>query len=256
MITSVEPGCTQTFITMKKCVMLAAMFFVGITASSAQEIREMFGSDQKGKILYGIRAGLNVSNLAGEYGPDSGDELDFDSRVGFHVGGVVDIPITNGFYVQPGLLFSTRGAKDKYSYSESGYSEEATSKYRPIYLEIPVLASFRADVSSAVNVQVNVGPHFAFGLGGQCKEAYNDSDGNSESVKYPFFGESTDKEDHFGAKRFDFGLTFGAGVMLWEHYYVGIAYDFGLVNMAVDKEWGDKAKFRNRNFSIQLGYNF
>lgn len=247
---------SKSFIAMKKCFMLAAMFFVGITASSAQEIREMFGSDQKGKIVYGIRAGLNVSNIAGEYGPDSGDELDLDSRVGFHVGGVVDIPITNGFYIQPGLLFTTRGAGEKYSYSEPGYSEEATTKYRPIYLEIPVLASFRADVSRTVNVQVNVGPHFAFGLGGKCKESYSDSDGISESVKYPFFGESTDEEDHFGAKRFDFGLTFGAGVTLRKHYYVGIVYDLGLINMAVDKEWGKDAKFHNRNFSIQLGYNF
>jgi len=158
--------------------------------------------------------------------------------------------------VQPGLLFTTRGAKEKSSYSEAGYSEEASTKYRPMYLQIPVLASFRADVSESVNVQVHVGPHFAFGLGGKCKDSYSDSDGLSESQKYPFFGESTENEARFGAKRFDFGLSFGAGVTLREHYYVGIVYDLGLVNMAIDKEWGKEAKFHNRNFSIQLGYNF
>lgn len=97
------------FIMMKKSFMLAAMLLTGITATSAQSFGDMFGTDQKGKISYGVRAGLNISNIGGEYGPDSDDKLDFDSRVGFHIGGIVDIPITNGFYVQPGLLFTTRG---------------------------------------------------------------------------------------------------------------------------------------------------
>lgn len=221
--------------------MLAAMLFLGITATSAQEFRDMFGTDQKGEIAYGVRAGLNISNIGGEYG--SGLDLDLNSRVGFQFGGVVDIPITNGFYVQPGLLFTTRGAKEEIG----GYKD----KYRPMYLQIPVLGSFRADVSQSVNVQVNVGPHFAFGLGG--KEVYDDGE---TTEKIPFFGKSTDNEDHFGAKRFDFGLTFGAGVTIKEHYYVGIAYDLGLVNMAIEDEWGKDAKFHNRNFSIQIGYNF
>lgn len=241
--------------------MLAAMLLTGITATSAQTFGDMFGSDQKGKITYGVRAGLNISNIGGEYGPDSDDELDFDSRAGFHIGGIVDIPITNGFYVQPGLLFTTRGAKDSYSYSEEGYSEESSTKYKPMYLEIPVLASFRADVSRSVNVQVNVGPHFAFGLGGNRKYEYSDSDGDSGSNKIPVFGKSTsdseeDDINRFGMKRFDFGLTFGAGVTIKKHYYVGIAYDLGLVNMAIEEQWGKDAKFHNRNFSIQVGYNF
>ena len=231
------------FIMMKKSFMLAAMLLTGITATSAQSFGDMFGTDQKGKISYGVRAGLNISNIGGEYGPDSDDKLDFDSRVGFHIGAAVDIPITNGFYVQPGLLFTTRGAKEEIG----GYKD----KYRPMYLQIPVLGSFRADVSQSVNVQVNVGPHFAFGLGG--KEVYDDGE---TTVKSPFFGKSSENEDHFGAKRFDFGLTFGAGVTIKKHYYVGIAYDLGLVNMAIEKEWGKEAKFHNRNFSIQVGYNF
>lgn len=236
--------------------MLAVLLLAGTTATSAQELREMFGADAKGKVSYGIRAGLNVSDIVGEYGPDADDRLDMNSRVGFHIGGVVDIPITNGFYVQPGLSLTTRGAKEKSTYREAGYSEETSTRYRPMYLQIPVLASFRADVSESVNVQVNVGPHFAFGLGGKCKDTYCDSDGLSESQKYPFFDESTANEARFGAKRFDFGLSFGAGVILRKHYYVGIVYDLGLVNMAIDKEWGKEAKFHNRNFSIQLGYNF
>ena len=28
------------------------------------------------------------------------------------------------------------------------------------------------------------------------------------------------------------------------------------LNMAIEDEWGKEAKFHNRNFSIQIGYNF
>lgn len=228
----------------------------GITASSAQQIREMFASDQKAPVSFGLRAGLNFSNIAGEYGPAADDKIDMDARTGFHVGAVVDLPITNGFYIQPGIFFTTRGAKDSYSYSESGYSEKETMKYNASYLQIPVLGSFRADISRSVNLQLNVGPHVAFGLGGQCRYEYSDSDGYSESFKYPTFGESTEEEEHFGVKRFDFGLTFGVGVTFKRHYYLGVQYDLGLVNTAIEKEWGKEAKLHNRNFSIQLGYNF
>lgn len=236
---------------MKKLFMLAAMFMMGITATSAQEIRDMFGTDQKGDIGYGVRVGLNISNISGEYNSGPNGKVDLNARAGFQFGGVVDLPITNGFYVQPGLSFTTRGARDK----ETIGGAKAVEKYRPMYLQIPVLASFRADVTDKLNVQVNVGPHFALGLGGKAVSEYSDG-GNSATSKVPFFGESTENEEHFGAKRFDCGLTFGAGVTFMEHYYVGIAYDLGLVNMAIDKEWGKEAKLHNRNFSIQIGYNF
>ena len=71
----------------------------------------MFGKDQKGKIGFGVRAGLNISNISGEYGPDSENKLDLDSRIGFQIGAVIDLPITNGFYLQPGLFVTTRGAR-------------------------------------------------------------------------------------------------------------------------------------------------
>lgn len=236
---------------MKKLFMLAAMFMMGITATSAQEIRDMFGTDQKGDIGYGVRVGLNISNINGEYGPGPDGKLDLNARAGFQFGGVVDLPITNGFYIQPGLSFTTRGARQKQTIREA----KLVNSFRPMYLQIPVLASFRADVCDKLNVQVNVGPHFAMGLGGKSVTKYSAA-GESSTGKIPFFGKSSGDEEHFGAQRFDCGLTFGAGVTFMKHYYVGIAYDLGLVNMAIDEELGKETKLHNRNFSIQIGYNF
>lgn len=244
---------------MKKLFLLTVLCLTGAATVSAQSLGSMFGSDEKGEIAFGVRAGMNISNISGEYGPDKDDKLDLDSRIGFQVGAVVDLPITNGFYIQPGLFITTRGAKKKYTERDEEYSYTSTKKYNPIYLQIPVLASFRTDISPSVKVQVNVGPYFSLGLGGKEKSEYEETGYSTEKEEIPFFGKSTDKEEHFGAKRFDLGLSFGAGVTIREHYYVGIQYDLGLMNMAIhDKEygWGDKAKFRNGNFAIQLGYNF
>lgn len=240
---------------MKKLFLLTVICLTGAATVSAQSLGDMFGRDQKGEITFGVRAGMNISNISGEYGPKS--KLDLDSRIGFQVGAIVDLPITNGFYIQPGLFITTRGAKKETTERDEDYSK-STNKYNPIYLQIPVLASFRMDVSQSVNLQVNVGPYFSLGLGGKQKSEYKETGESTKKASIPFFGKSTDKEEHFGAKRFDLGLSFGAGVTIKEHYYVGIQYDLGLMNMAIhdDKAFGDKAKFHNGNFAIQLGYNF
>ena len=233
---------------------MAVVALLGAGAAQGQEIRDMFGKDRKGEIACGVRAGLNISSLKGEWAPDR--SLDYKSRAGFQIGAVVDLPVFNGFYVQPGLSFTTRGARKKVT--DEGETE--TTKLQPFYLQIPVLASFRADVSRSVNVQVNVGPHLAIGLGGKEKWEYS-YDGETEKGDVPFFGKSKEGEngERFGAKRFDFGLSFGAGVTIKKHYYVGIQYDLGLVNMAIHDDefaYSDKTKFHNGNFAVQLGYNF
>ena len=60
--------------------------------------------------------------------------------------------------------------------------------------------------------------------------------------------------------RFDFGLTFSAGVMLFKHYYAGISYDVGCVNVywnhVSQLEAGISGYARTGNFSITVGYNF
>ena len=76
-----------------------------------------------------------------------------------------------------------------------------------MYLQIPVLASFRADLSKSVNLQVNAGPHFALGLGGKYKEEWNETyEGVTESGSddIPFFGKSKKKNSAPSVSTSDF----------------------------------------------------
>ncbi|MCD8281714.1 MAG: PorT family protein [Prevotella sp.] len=221
---------------MKKLVLLFACAFCMLSAS-AQSASENEG------VTWGVRAGFNLSNQHG-YGENAG------SKPGFHVGVVADIPIISQyFYVQPGLYYTMKGYKASYSDSDDGYYWKETEKTTPSFLEIPILLSGRYAFNDKVGVQVDFGPYLAIGIAGKYKDEETETyDGETDTDKYDcdYFG---DKKG-IGGKRFDFGLSVGAGVTFVKHYYLGLHYELGLTN-AYKYE-----KIKNRNFMISLGYNF
>jgi hypothetical protein len=52
----------------------------------------------------GIRAGVNFQNINGKN--SSGTELKNDLLTGFNGGLNVEVPLSSGFYLQPGVLYS------------------------------------------------------------------------------------------------------------------------------------------------------
>lgn len=242
---------------MKKFLFMA-VFAMGALVASAQKSGNspVFFSTEKADrgVTFGIRAGLNFANVSAEANHRI---YETDNRTAFHVGVVVDIPIVKSLYVQPGFYLQSKGAKyeeiedDEY-YSSSGL--EITGS--PLYLQIPVLLSYRCDFSDAVQLQVNFGPYFAYGVGGKLKvENWNERD--SEKYSYNFFG---DDLDYFKFNRFDCGLQVGAGFTFAKHYYVGFAYEFGLTNsIDVSREYRSLLKdmsVKNSNWMLGIGYNF
>lgn len=217
---------------MKKILMSLALVasVFSMSAQRASDSETSFFSTEKPEQLIhlGVRAGLNISSFTG----DLGDGM--DSKCGF-VGGVsVDFALMESFYINSGLFFQMSGAK----YDEDG--EKLTCS--PMYIKLPVMASYRYNFNESLQWQLNFGPYFAFGVGGKAKY---ESDYYDE-VKADFFG---DDDDQFGGKRFDMGLGVGTGIT-WNKIFFGIEYDFGLTKVVKD------VKGKNSNFSISLGYNF
>ncbi len=198
----------KSFTAMRKLLLCAVMLFGTVCMANAQD-----------KIQFGVRAGMNISSLSG----DGVDEL--DSRIGYHVGAIMDWNVTGNLYVQPGLFFTTRGVK------------EGDWKMNANYLQIPISVAYRFPVSDNFKVDVNAGPYFAMGIGGKYKQ-----DGLEDS---DVFGDEGD------CKRFDAGLRVGAGVHI-QKFSVGLIYDLGLANISK----GEGSKIKNGAFQISVGYNF
>lgn len=216
---------------MKK-ILLSLACVASVFSMSAQRASDteatFFDSSKPEKLVHlGVRAGLNVAGFTGELGED------LDSKCGFVGGLSADFAIMESFYINSGVFFSMNGAK----YDKDGY--ELT--FNPMYIKIPVMASYRYNFNESLQWQLNFGPYFAFGVGGDAKEK---EDG--EEYKVDFFG---DDDDQFGGKRFDMGLGIGTGVT-WNKIFFGIQYDFGMTKVVKD------TKGKNSAFSVSVGYNF
>jgi len=207
---------------MKKVLLIAVCAILSLTASAqrATSSSSSFFSTEKADqpVTFGVRVGGNLSTM-------TGDIDDVKSRFGFNVGVNVDIPLLQSLYLQTGLYATQKGCKG------DGYD----MKMNPLYLEIPVLASYRYNFSDATQLQVNFGPYMAYGISG----------------KFKYEGHEEDFFDDGGAKKFDAGLQIGAGVTV-SKFYIGCAYQFGLTNIS-DSDDGD---MKNSNFMFNIGYNF
>lgn len=95
-----------------KSLLLTLLFITVTTVSFSQEVS------------YGVRAGLNISNL--DFDPDA--TFNNQHRNGFAFGGFVDYGVSDNFSAYLEIQYSAEGAK--------------ADVYRADYLQMPVMARF------------------------------------------------------------------------------------------------------------------
>jgi hypothetical protein len=178
------------------------------------------------EVSYGLKAGLNYSNWS-----FSNEEGDFESRLSFHVGGVVELALSDKFSVQPEILYSSVGAQMDLSEVTARAASDDKVVYALDYLSIPVMAKYYV----AEGFSLEVGPQIGVLL--------------SAKVKYD--GESNDVKDLF--KSTDFSAGIGAGYKMENGLFINARYVLGLSNVLEDSgdEWG-----KNNAFQFSLGYKF
>lgn len=226
---------------MKK-ILIAAVCVLSAATLSAQRASStstsFFSTERPEKTVnLGLRAGYTLSNVVAK---SDGESASPSGKSGFLAGLNVDVAFMQSFGLNTGIFAVSKGYKS----SDKEYGYEMTKTFNPMYLEIPVLASYRFNFGETSRVEVDFGPYFAVGVGGKDKVKYKyDGDSDSESEKI-FGGE-------YGANRFDCGLKVGAGVT-FNKIYVGLHYAFGLTNLY---DYDDYS-IRNRNLSLTMGFNF
>ncbi|MDR1343693.1 MAG: PorT family protein [Prevotellaceae bacterium] len=228
---------------MRKKLLLVATLIAGVA----------YGAAAQEPIKLGVRAGLNFDNQTSKF--DSNSKTG-DSKVGFHLGGIADVPLANyapslpaWLYFQPGLYLTTKGTKS--SETDEGYDSQGrtfevkyTNTTSLYYLEVPLRALAKFTLTDDIKVNVNFGP--AIGVAVSGKEKSEKSGGGQSGT------ETVNIFDDKDTGRFHFGLDFGGGIE-YKQFYVGLGYDLGLSNMYTGD--GDYS-VKNSTFSINLGYSF
>ena len=113
-------------------------------------------SPEKGRSSFGIIGGVNFQNLNGL--DNSGDKLTNDMLIGFHGGFNIQMAVAPEFYFQPGLLFSTKGAKNT--------NGSIVSTVKLSYVELPLNLVYKGSLGMGF-VMIGFGPYVAYGVGGK-----------------------------------------------------------------------------------------
>lgn len=142
------------------------------------------------------------------------------------MGASYDIGISENFSIIPGIEFATKGFK----------SDIVDGSISMSYLQIPIFAAYKFNVSDNMKLVLKAGPYVSYGLFGSDIEWYD--------------GETTNIFDSDGGyNHFDAGVI--AGVSLdFDKFMIGAEYSRGLTKLD-----SDVSQF-NQAFGIVFGYKF
>lgn len=207
---------------MKKIVLLIVLAVVSTTAIQAQEVR------------MGIKGGVNFATL-------SGDNLgDIKSRTGFHIGGLVEVPLSEQFSIQPEILYTTQGARYQEKGTELGVDYDFKTTAHLDYIQVPVMAKFYVVEGFAVEA----GPEVAFLASSKGK------------YKGTVGGVTVSEEDDLDdIAKVDFSVGLGVSYRIPVGVFFGARYNLGVTNIN-DGSDSDNNKMRNNVFQLSAGYSF
>ncbi len=206
-------------------------------------------SDIKEKPSFAIIGGVDLRNLTGK--DNSGDKLTNDMIVGFHAGVNIQLPIAPEFFFQPGLLFSTKGAKNSYG--------SLTGTYNLSYIELPLNLVYKGALGNGF-VMVGFGPYFAYAIGGK-SSIY---DANVTFEKDIIFKNTVVSGDDYltvYAKRFDAGGNIFAGYETAGGLFFQLDTQLGMLminpeDQRLIPEFSESLSLKNIGFGLSLGYRF
>lgn len=177
----------------------------------------------------GVIGGYNMASFDGDGAEGA------DSRSGFDIGGLIQIPMGEMITIQPEVHYSQRGA----SFEDEGEGSEVALDY----IHVPVLLRAGVPLAEGFDFDFIVGPSFAFKMG--CKIEPED-------------GDSVDCEETEGEPKSTSIGIIGGGSFAWAagpgDVLVDVRYDWGLTNIS-DSD-ADGTEIKNTALQFLIGYAF
>lgn len=164
---------------------------------------------------FGVKGGLNVYNIHND------NNVEYDTKLGFHLGMLAHLHLSKQFALQPELLYSTQGAKYSVSNNEA--------KVNLGYINVPVMLQYMFNNG----FRLQAGPQVGF----------------LTRARLEMNNTKTDVKDNY--QTVDFAVGFGAG-------YVSPKSGLGIdarYNLGVsDINENSTVKSTNRGFQVGLFY--
>jgi carbohydrate-binding DOMON domain-containing protein len=207
----------------------------------------------KAQTKIGIKAGMNFSNVIMK--DEDGNQTATQSMPGFHVGANVEIPIADDFYIQPGVLYSTKGFKQK----ENGFAYSTNFRATASYIEVPVNVLYKPKLAAG-RLLLGAGPYLAYGTGGTWRSDTNIQigdvvGGNVGKIIFRKDLADGEYETYLYGKPLDYGVNFLVGYEFSNQLSVQLNAQAGLANL--EPAYGGikhGGKLKNTNFGISVGY--
>ncbi len=172
-------------------------------------------------ISFGVKGGVNFASI-------TGDDFDSpDSRTSFHVGALVEFPMTDMFSLQAEALYSGQG----FAFDQPGLDSNEHVEYQLDYINVPVLAKIYA----TKGLSFEVGPQFGFKVNEEYDTNPSDNPGDTNVDQ---------------AEWFDFSLAGGLTFQTEMGLFATGRYTYGLTDVIQDVD------AKNSVFQIGIGYKF
>ena len=196
---------------------------------------------------FAVLGGVNFQNLNGQ--DFMGDKLTNEMIIGYHAGVNAQIPIAPEFYFQPGLLFSTKGAKN--------VSSLGTTTYNLSYIEMPLNLTYKALLGNG-SFMLGFGPYVGYGISGKVTSEI----GSLKVERDVEFKNTIESAEPLTAgpyfKRFDGGGNIFTGYELLSGIFAQANVQLGMlkINPEDNRIATDKTSIKNTGFGLSIGYRF
>jgi hypothetical protein len=228
---------------MKRIITIMIAMALVTTVSNAQKT-----TVHTGRTSFGLRGGVNFQNINGK--DYDGNKLDNDMVTRFNIGVNAEIPVGTDFYFQPGLLFTTKGAKNE----QVLLNQEMTTTTNLSYLELPLNFIYKPSLGTG-RLIMGFGPYVGLGIGGKVKYEIGGSS-EEQDVKFKNKVKSSDASDVAYFKTLDaganllFGYEFSNKVSLQLNAQLGLSK----INPEYEDAANDRSSLKNTGFGLSIGY--
>lgn len=195
-----------------------------------------------------LLGGTNISTLSELKDKDN---LDRTKQLGFQIGGLLDLPIGNRFYLSPQASFALKRERSKSNivfYLSDGFTNnyqtiQIESQINNYYIDLPITIKYKFSLTS-IDIYPFVGPYASYLL-------FNNSNSkmyiNDEPYKPDF--EIEGKK----INNLDYGISTGIGLNS-HSLLVNLAVDWGLNREMKYENFKSDEKFKNTVVKLNFGF--